>query len=112
MHTPGNGAYVFVIEGLAEVDGEVLGRRDGMGVWDTDGFGIRGFGRRPGAGHRGADALTGGYIGESLLETSRLFLCCRAAPAGRKRKIPFRPAEDSVFFVSLFAGSGKISLNS
>ena len=26
---------------LAEVDGEVLGRRDGMGVWDTDGFGIR-----------------------------------------------------------------------
>ena len=41
MHTPGNGAYVFVIEGLAEVDGEVLGRRDGMGVWDTDGFGIR-----------------------------------------------------------------------
>ena len=27
--------------------------------------------------------------------------------AGRKRKIPFRPAEDSVFFVSLFAGSGK-----
>ena len=41
MHTPGNGAYVFVIEGLVEVDGEVLGRRDGMGVWDTDGFGIR-----------------------------------------------------------------------
>ena len=35
MHTPGNGAYVFVIEGLVEVDGEVLGRRDGMGVWDT-----------------------------------------------------------------------------
>ena len=41
LRTPGNGAYVFVIEGLAEVDGEVLGRRDGMGVWDTDGFGIR-----------------------------------------------------------------------
>ena len=41
MHMPGNGAYVFVIEGLVEVDGEVLGRRDGMGVWDTDGFGIR-----------------------------------------------------------------------
>ena len=41
MNLHGNGAYVFVIEGLAEVDGEVLGRRDGMGVWDTDGFGIR-----------------------------------------------------------------------
>lgn len=40
MHTPGNGAYVFVIEGLVEVDGEVLGRRDGMGGWDTDGFRI------------------------------------------------------------------------
>ena len=25
------------------------------------------------------------------------FYCCRAAPAGRKRKIPFRPAEDSGF---------------
>ena len=28
-------------EGLAGVPGEGLGRREGMGVWDTDGFGIR-----------------------------------------------------------------------
>nr|WP_278739529.1 hypothetical protein [Alistipes onderdonkii] len=42
MHTPGNGAYVFVIEGLAEVDGEVLGpprRQWGSGI--PTAFGIR-----------------------------------------------------------------------
>ena len=112
MHTPGNGAYVFVIEGLAEVDGEVLGRRDGMGVWDTDGFGIR----------ASADAQVlvievpmryrADIEVKACWKPAGFFYCCRAAPAGRKRKIPFRPAEDSVFFVSLFAGSGKISLNS
>ena len=41
VHTPGNGAYIFVIEGLVEVDGEVLDRRDGMGVSETDGFAIK-----------------------------------------------------------------------
>jgi len=39
-----------------------------------------------------------------------LLLPCRTGRA--ETEIPFRPAEDSVFFVSLFAGSGKISLNS
>lgn len=112
MHTPGNGAYVFVIEGLVEVDGEVLGRPRRHGGLGYRRLRDQGFGRRPGAGHRGADALTGGYIGESLLVSSRLFLLppCRTGRA--ETEIPFRPAEDCVFFVSLFAGSGKISLNS
>lgn len=41
IHTSGNGAYIFVIEGQIEIDGEVLDRRDGMGVHDTDGFRIK-----------------------------------------------------------------------
>lgn len=32
---PGNGLYVFVIEGSVEVAGSVLSKRDGLGVWDT-----------------------------------------------------------------------------
>ncbi|MCA8832723.1 pirin family protein [Hymenobacter pini] len=31
----GNGVYVFVLEGEATVAGQSLGRRDGLGVWDT-----------------------------------------------------------------------------
>ena len=34
----GNGVYVFVLEGEAEINGEKLSRRDGMGIWDTDQF--------------------------------------------------------------------------
>ena len=34
----GNGMYVFVLEGTAVVNGETLNKRDGMGLWDTDGF--------------------------------------------------------------------------
>ena len=34
-------AYVFVIEGTAEVAGEPLGPRDGMGISDADDFLIR-----------------------------------------------------------------------
>ena len=41
MNLHGNGAYVFVIEGAAEVAGETLGPRDGMGVSDADDFLIR-----------------------------------------------------------------------
>lgn len=32
---PGNGAYVFVIEGSIELDSSTLGRRDAAGVYDT-----------------------------------------------------------------------------
>ena len=32
----GNGLYVFVLEGQVEVEGQVLDRRDGLGVWDAD----------------------------------------------------------------------------
>jgi redox-sensitive bicupin YhaK (pirin superfamily) len=32
----GNGLYVFVLEGEAEVAGTKLSKRDGLGVWDTN----------------------------------------------------------------------------
>ena len=35
MHGAGQGVYVMVIEGEAEVLGKKLGRRDAIGVWDT-----------------------------------------------------------------------------
>lgn len=37
----GNGAYVFVIEGEAEVAGQKLGKRDAAGVWETDTFKLK-----------------------------------------------------------------------
>lgn len=33
---PGNGAYVFLIDGEIEVEGSKLDRRDALGVYDTD----------------------------------------------------------------------------
>ncbi len=33
---PGNGIYAFVLEGQAEINGQQLEKRDGLGVWDTD----------------------------------------------------------------------------
>lgn len=36
----GNGSYVFVIEGSATINGQTLGKRDAMGVWETDKFEI------------------------------------------------------------------------
>lgn len=33
---PGNGLYVFVLEGDVTVAGEALKKRDGFGIWDTD----------------------------------------------------------------------------
>jgi len=37
----GNGVYLFVLEGAAEVDGKKLGRRDALGVSGTDAFTIK-----------------------------------------------------------------------
>lgn len=34
----GNGVYLFMLEGEAEVNGQPLHRRDGLGIWDTDSF--------------------------------------------------------------------------
>ena len=36
FHKKGNGTYVFVLEGEITIDGQVLSRRDGYGIWDTD----------------------------------------------------------------------------
>ncbi|MBS1489975.1 MAG: pirin family protein [Bacteroidetes bacterium] len=33
---PGNGVYVFVIEGAVSVSGQPLSKRDGFGLWETD----------------------------------------------------------------------------
>jgi redox-sensitive bicupin YhaK (pirin superfamily) len=36
MKKEGNGLYIFVLEGQAEVDGQLLDKRDGYGIWETD----------------------------------------------------------------------------
>lgn len=38
MHESGNGVYIFLIEGEIKVEDEILSRRDGMGIYDTDSF--------------------------------------------------------------------------
>ncbi|HEY0175337.1 MAG TPA: pirin family protein [Pedobacter sp.] len=40
IHKKGNGAYIFVLEGEITINGQVLNRRDGYGIWDTDSFNI------------------------------------------------------------------------
>ena len=32
----GNGVYAFLIEGTATINGQLLERRDGLGVWDVE----------------------------------------------------------------------------
>ncbi len=32
----GNGLYAFIIEGSAIIEGETVGKRDAIGIWDTD----------------------------------------------------------------------------
>lgn len=34
----GNGVYVFVLEGEVEINDQLLGKRDGYGIWDEDLF--------------------------------------------------------------------------
>ncbi|TND05902.1 MAG: pirin family protein [Bacteroidetes bacterium] len=38
MKRKGNGAFVMVVEGGAAIDGKLLGRRDAIGVYDTESF--------------------------------------------------------------------------
>lgn len=38
---PGNGVYIFVLEGEVEIDGKKLGRRDALGISATDTFTIK-----------------------------------------------------------------------
>lgn len=42
MRIPGNGAYLFVLEGRIRTDGEELGPRDGIGLWETEDLTITG----------------------------------------------------------------------
>ena len=37
---PGNGAYVFLIDGGVEIDGAMFGKRDAIGIYDTTEFEI------------------------------------------------------------------------
>lgn len=41
IHKPGNGIYIFVLEGDVTVDGQALNKRDGYGVWDVNGIQIK-----------------------------------------------------------------------
>ena len=34
MKIPGNGIYIFIIEGAAKIDGHTLNKRDALGVYD------------------------------------------------------------------------------
>jgi hypothetical protein len=36
----GNGVYAFILDGEAEINGEKLSKRDGMGVWDIDSINV------------------------------------------------------------------------
>jgi len=40
MKTPGNGAYVFLLEGSIKIGGQQLNKRDAIGVYDTASFTI------------------------------------------------------------------------
>jgi redox-sensitive bicupin YhaK (pirin superfamily) len=40
IHTKGNGAYLFLIDGKISIGKETLSKRDGIGIWETDGFSL------------------------------------------------------------------------
>lgn len=41
VNIPGNGVYIFVIEGAAEIGGQMLNERDAMGITDFEKFEIK-----------------------------------------------------------------------
>lgn len=36
LHAPTHGVYLFLIHGRADIAGQQVGERDGIGLWDTD----------------------------------------------------------------------------
>lgn len=38
INRKGNGVYVFVLKGSAKIGDQILGARDGFGIWETDKF--------------------------------------------------------------------------
>jgi len=40
VHTQGNGVYLFLIDGKVSAVEELLSKRDGIGIWEIDGFSI------------------------------------------------------------------------
>lgn len=36
INSKGNGVYIMVVEGEIEIDGNILSKRDAIGIWDTD----------------------------------------------------------------------------
>ena len=40
LNKDGNGVYVFIIEGTAEIEGQILQKRDALGVWETNSISI------------------------------------------------------------------------
>ena len=41
INKDGNGVYVFLIEGSAEIAGDLIKKRDAVGVWETDRFNLK-----------------------------------------------------------------------
>lgn len=41
LKSPQNGVYIFLLEGKVEIKEQVLDRRDGYGIWETDQFPIK-----------------------------------------------------------------------
>lgn len=37
----GNGAYIFVLDGEVEIEGNKLSKRDGMGIWNTESINVK-----------------------------------------------------------------------
>mgnify|MGYP006129527327 FL=1 len=40
LNVASNGIYIFIIEGRAEVGKELLEKRDGFGIWNTENINI------------------------------------------------------------------------
>jgi redox-sensitive bicupin YhaK (pirin superfamily) len=37
----GNGVYIFVLDGEVEIEGNILSKRDGMGIWNTESINVK-----------------------------------------------------------------------